>query len=81
MPSWDTYQKMSALCTSIKYLEQCAVYNATELDEIINELVDNLGEHRTLEIIKSVLNEFKKDLDCVSPHLSVCLLKKIKESI
>ena len=80
--TWETYQKIADLFVCIQCLEkETRINNSGELSELLIDLQGNFGDERTLEIISIALIEFKKDLECVSPHLAKCLINKIKESI
>lgn len=80
--TWETYEKISDLFTAIQCLEKEVKINSSgELPELIADIKENFGNERTIEILSGVLMDFKKDLECVSPHLAVCLVNKIKESI
>ena len=80
-PTWETYEKISMLYSSIQCLESHVKIDAIELGELLTDMRDNFGDARTLDILSSVLCAFKKDIDVVSPHLAACLVKKIKENL
>lgn len=81
-PTWETYSRLADLYMAIKCLEkETKIYNSSELSELLTDMQDNFGAERMVEILSNVLMDFKKDLECVSPHLAVCLINKIKESI
>ena len=80
-PTWETYERIGMLYTSIQCLEKQVRINSGELSELLQDMRDNFGDERTLDIISGVLCAFKKDIDIVSPHLAQCLINKIKENI
>lgn len=80
-PTWDNYEKIGMLYTSIQCLEKNICVSSGEIGELIYDMRDNFGDTRTLDVLADVLADFKKDMDCISPHLSVCLINKIKERI
>jgi hypothetical protein len=61
------------------YLEKDVEYHESEIDKVIDEVVENVGEKKAIEVLKKILTEFKNDIDRVSPHISNCLMNKIKE--
>lgn len=80
-PTWETYEKISMLYSSIKCLESHVKIEASELGELLTDMRDSFGDERALDILSSVLCAFKNDIDIVSPHLATCLMNKIKESL
>lgn len=80
-PSWEVFTRINALRGSILYLQEYIGTNKdiSAIDEAIDEMVINIGETATIAFLKRMLNDLKKDMDCVSPHLSACLLNKLKE--
>ena len=80
-PTWETYEKISMLYSSIQCLENHIKIDAGEIGELISDMRDSFGDGRTLDILASVLCAFKNDIDIVSPHLATCLMNKIKESL
>ena len=80
-PTWETYEKISMLYSSIQCLESHIKIDAGEIGELLSDMRDNLGDERTLDILSGVLCAFKNDIDIVSPHLATCLMNKIKESL
>ena len=80
-PTWETYEKISVLYLSIQCLESHVKIDAGELGELLTDMRESFGDTRTLDILASVLCAFKKDIDVVSPHLSTCLVNKIKENL
>lgn len=82
-PSWEVYSRINTLRGAVLFLGQFAQSkeNATSIDEIVNILVNNMGEVATIDYLRRVLNEFKNDMDVVSPNLSACLIKKLREGV
>lgn len=80
-PTWETYERIGMLYTSIQCLEKHIKIDGSELSELLSDMRDSFGDERTLDIISGVLCAFKKDIDIVSPHLAQCLINKIKENI
>lgn len=80
-PTWDTYAQIADLSTSIQCLERDVRTGNGELAELIDDIIDGFGAERTVSILRGVLIDFKDDLDKIAPHLSSCLIKKIKESL
>ena len=80
-PSWETYARISDLVASLKYLESKSVIETSDLSTLISDMRTTLGDARTLDILSRTLTDFKNDLNCISPHLTVCLVDKIKENL
>lgn len=80
-PTWETYEKIATLYNCLQCFSHTITIDKTELSELLQDMRDNFGDERTLDIISSVLCAFKKDIDIVSPHLAQCLINKIKENI
>lgn len=80
-PTWETYERIGMLYSSIQCLEKHILIDKSELSELLQDMRDNFGDERTLDIISGVLCAFKKDIDVVSPHLAQCLINKIKENL
>lgn len=80
-PSWEVYTRINALRGSILYLQEYIGANKeiSVIDEAIDEMVMTIGETATIEFFKRMLKDLKKDMDCVSPHLSNCIINKLKE--
>lgn len=80
-PTWENYNKIATLYVSIKCIEEKICITTGGIGTLLEDMRDSFGDERTLDVISSVLADFKKDIDVVSPHLSVCLINKIKERI
>ena len=82
-PSWEVFNRINMLYGSISYLQSFLKANekASSIDIAVNELVKNIGEKATIEFLKKLLNELKKDMDVISPHLSSCLIKKLRGKV
>lgn len=81
-PSWEVYSRINTLRGAVLFLGQFAEKEkATTIDKIIDNLVDNMGESATIGYLKRVLNDVKNDMDIVSPNLSACMIKKLKEGV
>ena len=80
-PSWETYARIADLVASIKYLESKSVIVTSDLSTLISDMRTSLGDAHTLDILSRTLTDFKNDLNCISPHLTVCLVDKIKEHL
>ena len=81
-PSWETYEHFASLITVIRHFEEEHInIQETELSKLIEEIKDNYGCVKTLEILTASIVEFQKDIDCVSPHLTQCLIKRLKENL
>jgi len=80
-PTWETYSQMADLITCIDYMQRSFCTEKGEVVEIVTDLKENVGEQRALEIVEETINEFSNDLNVISPHLSRCLVNKLKEKI
>lgn len=77
-PTWQDFEQMSYAISIIKYYEQDMCIDTNDLSEAIETMRTYYGDTKTLDIIERVLLDFKKDIDCVSPHIANCLIEKIK---
>lgn len=77
-PTWDDFARIADLTTIIEYYEKDMCLDVNDMTEAVETLRDYYGDSRTLEILERILSEFKRDIDCVSPHITSCLIEKIK---
>ena len=78
-PTWDDFARIADLTAIIEFYEKDMCIEANDLTEAVETMRDFYGDSKTLEIVEKVLSEFKRDIDCVSPHITSCLIEKIKK--
>lgn len=78
-PTWETYSQIADLSASIAFLERRVNIESNSMSELLDDLRENLGAERTLDILELTLSNFCKDLNCISPQLTSVLIKRIKE--
>lgn len=81
VPSWETYARIADLSASLKYLLSQQDMSSGEITTLIHDMRNSFGDEKTLDVLTVTLADFKNDLDCVSPQLINCFLKKLKENI
>lgn len=83
-PTWDLYEQIAMLKTSIDYLEKRVIsetQNDSEIKQIIEKAKEAMGAERALDVVVNTFEAFKEDLNYVSPQLVHCFIKKLKENI
>ena len=81
-PTWDTYSKIADLTASIQYMCGITMKDCNgSFSDTITTIRESFGDGKTLDIIIATLSSFADDLNCISPHLVNCLVKKLKENI
>lgn len=80
-PSWDTYSKMADLIIALKHLQRESFDEDNDLVLLIDDMRQEFGDTKTLDILEKTLTEFRDDMDCIAPQLNVCLINKIKENL
>lgn len=78
-PNWDVYDRLNILSGAINLLENSIYISHTQIDKIIDEYVYNFGEKETIKKLKRLLNEIKRDIDCIAPSVGTGIVNKLRK--